>query len=81
MSLDGLPDANIRKEILQYLKMRPNAADSLNGIVVWWLSSKYKAVNMKKVEQILEQLIKDDLIKKIVLIDKTILYKRKRAED
>lgn len=71
-----LSKANIRKEILQYLQTHPDAADSLNGIVNWWLSSKCSAEDMKKVECVLEQLIKDGLVKKIALIDKTIIYKR-----
>ncbi|MBL8499005.1 MAG: hypothetical protein LZF64_05310 [Nitrosomonas sp.] len=77
METDESSKTNIRKEILQYMQMHPEAADSLNGIVNWWLSSKCCAEDMKKVECVLEQLIKDGLIKKIALIDKTILYKRK----
>ncbi len=79
METDESSKANIRKEILQYMQTHPDAADSLNGIVNWWLSSKYSAEDMKKVEGVLEQLIKDGLVKKVVLIDKTILYKRKES--
>ena len=68
--------ANIRKEILQYMQTYPDAADSLNGIGRWWLSSTYDAEDMKKVECVLEQLITDGLVKKVVLVDKTVLYKR-----
>lgn len=79
METDESSKANIRKEILRYMQTHPDAADSLNGIVNWWLSSKYSAEDMKKVEGVLEQLIKDGLVKKVVLIDKTILYKRKES--
>ncbi|TXI19273.1 MAG: hypothetical protein E6Q62_04570 [Nitrosomonas sp.] len=76
METDESSNANIRKEILQYMQTHPDAADSLNGIVNWWLSNKYNAEDMKKVEYVLEQLINDGLVKKVALIDKTIIYKR-----
>lgn len=73
--------ANMREGILQYLQMYPDAADSLNGIVDWWLSSRYRAEDVKKIELVLEQLVTDGLVKKIFLVDKTAIYKRKEKWD
>ena len=76
MEADESDKANMRREIMQYLHMYPNAADSLNGVIDWWLSNRYQAEDVNEVEQVLEQLITDGLVKKVFLIDRTVLYKR-----
>lgn len=76
MEADESDKANMRGEIMRYLQMHPNAADSLNGVIDWWLSDRYQAEDVKEVEQVLEQLITDGLVKKVFLIDSTVLYKR-----
>ena len=76
MEADESDKANMRREIIQYLHMHPNAADSLNGVIDWWLSDRYQAEDVKEVEQVLGQLITDGLVKKIFLVDSTVLYKR-----
>ena len=78
MEVGECDSANMRKEILRYLQIHPNAADSLNGIVDWWLPSQYKNEDVEKIEQVLEQLITDGLVKKVFLIDKTVLYKHSK---
>ena len=75
MEADESDKANMRREIMQYLHMYPNAADSLNGVIDWWLSNRYQAEDVNEVEQVLEQLITDGLVKKVFLIDRTVLYK------
>lgn len=76
MEADESDKANMRREIIRYLQMHPNAADSLNGVIDWWLSDRYQAEDVKEVEQVLGQLITDGLVKKISLVDRTVLYKR-----
>lgn len=76
MEADESDKANMRREIIQYLQMHPNAADSLNGVIDWWLSDRYQSEDVKEVEQVLGQLITDGLVKKVFLIDRTVLYKR-----
>jgi len=72
---------SMRSEILQYLQRFPDAADSLNGIINWWLPGKYKDEDVSKVEEVLEQLIAEGVVRKVFLIDKTVLYKRKEKWD
>jgi len=70
------PDiAILREEILGYLKANPSAADSLEGIKSWWLTSVYKKKDSYKVEQVLKQLVAEGLVKKAALVDGTIIYK------
>lgn len=77
MEIGDADKANMRKGILLYLEMYPDAADSLNGIKDWWLSKQiYEKVDAESVYQVLEQLIEEGAIKKVSLMDGTILYKK-----
>lgn len=67
---------DLRGEILLYLQNNPNAADSLEGIVNWWLPQIYHSIDAASVEQVLEQLIAEGRVKKLSLIDGTNLYSR-----
>jgi hypothetical protein len=67
---------DLRGEILLYLQNNPNAADSLEGIVNWWLPQIYHSVDAASVEQVLEKLIAEGQVKKSSLVDGTNLYSR-----
>ena len=71
---------NLRDGILQYLQDNINAADSLEGVMNWWLSQSYKKCSATKVEQVLEQLINEGLVRKTYLVDGTVLYSRGESE-
>jgi hypothetical protein len=48
--------------ILKYLVQNPNAQDTLEGVVEWWLLDKYTKGNVMKVRAALEELVNADLI-------------------
>ena len=64
---------DLRNAILLYLKNNPNAADSLEGIMRWWVPQKNDELDIK---QILEQLVAEGLIEERFLVDGTILYRQ-----
>lgn len=67
----------LQNVILQYLRSNPDAADTLEGIMNWWLpKQRYEQVNVENVYQALEQLITEGEIKKVSLLDGTTLYKK-----
>lgn len=69
--IDCLHDA-----ILHYLHSNPNAADSLDGIMNWWLPKLgYEKVDSENVLQALELLIAKGVVRKVSLMDGTILYR------
>jgi Fe2+ or Zn2+ uptake regulation protein len=70
--------AKVREAILHYLQNNANAADSLEGVMNWWLPPAYEKVDVAGVEQILEQLIVEGLVRKTSLVDGTILYRQKK---
>ncbi len=68
---DHLQDA-----VLQYLRNNPNAADSLQGIINWWLPKQgYEKVGMESVYQALERLIAAGVVEKVPLVGGTVLYR------
>ena len=77
MENNELKRGQLRIEIINYLHKNPNAGDSLKGVMSWWISPTYKNnANAEKIEEVLEQLIIEGLVKKVSLIDGTFLYKQ-----
>jgi hypothetical protein len=69
-------DDEARTALLNYLQRNPSAADTLKGIVRWWLTDIKGKVSEEGVEYVLEKLITEGLIRKSMLADGTTLYSR-----
>jgi Fe2+ or Zn2+ uptake regulation protein len=72
-----VPDRNhLQNAVLQYWRNNPNAADSLQGIINWWLPKQgYEKVAMESAYQALEQLVAAGVVEKVLLVDGTVLYR------
>ncbi|GJM17556.1 MAG: hypothetical protein DHS20C13_28830 [Thermodesulfobacteriota bacterium] len=68
--------AELHDVIVDYLENNPNAADSLEGIMNYWLPQAYQKIDRAKIEQVLEQLIDEGQVRKIILADKSILFRQ-----
>ena len=68
--------ARLREAIIEYLQRNPEAADTLGGIVNWWLPARPVRVETSWVERALEQLVAEGLAVKSVLVGGTVLYAR-----
>ena len=66
----------LHDEILIYIQNNPNAADSLEGIMNYWLPQAYKKIDTARIEQALEQLIDEGVIRKTTLADGEVLYRQ-----
>jgi hypothetical protein len=55
-------EAELTVDILGYILEHPDAADEAEGILAWWFSAERMRVGLAKVQQILENLAKRDLI-------------------
>jgi hypothetical protein len=64
----------IARRIERYLESHPNAADSAEGILRWWLARQQYEESISKVERALELLLHDGTVRKHVLIDGQVLY-------
>jgi predicted RNA-binding protein YlqC (UPF0109 family) len=52
----------LTNEILQYLVDHPNAQDTLNGVVNWWLLGRTIKPRTALVEEVLHKLVDDRLV-------------------
>lgn len=66
----------LHNAILRYLQSNPDAADSLEGVMNWWLPKLgYEQVSTESVRQTLERLIAAAVVEKMPLVDGTVLYR------
>ena len=52
-----MTNAPLGREILEYLVRKPEAKDTLQGIVDWWLSSTRSNSKRDEVRDVLEELV------------------------
>lgn len=64
----------IARQIERYLVLHPQAADSAEGILRWWLTRQRYEESVGKVLQALEQLLQQGTVCKRVLQDGQVLY-------
>ena len=67
----------IASQIERYLKNHPNAADSLDGILHWWLTRQRYEESAQHVRQALERLLRRGTITARVMIGGGTLYARR----
>jgi hypothetical protein len=70
----------VTEEVLSYLDRHPDAADSLDGIVQWWLPRQRYEIERERIEAVLEVLVKKGLLVKSRLVDGTVVYARRRND-
>jgi hypothetical protein len=71
---DALGLARLRGAILRYLRAHPQAADTMAGIVEWWLPQYLHAEAVERVQAALDELVAQGWVDKITLIEGTVLY-------
>jgi hypothetical protein len=62
-------------DILAYLRAHPQASDSLEGIVSWWLPARFAAAR-DVVQESLDRLVEQGLVERTRLADGTLVYGR-----
>jgi Fe2+ or Zn2+ uptake regulation protein len=67
-------------EILAYLTAHPQAADSLEGIVSWWLPRQRFEQARARIQETLDQLVERGLVERISVADGTVLYGKPRGD-
>ncbi len=68
--------AAIRAAILDYLSRHPRASDALAGICEWWLAEEKVSGSVDLVEEVLESLVAQQLLRRVRLPDGTVIYRR-----
>jgi Fe2+ or Zn2+ uptake regulation protein len=64
----------LARKIERYLQAHPRAADSLEGVVQWWLPATKTEWEAAQVQRALEHLVNKGVVRKTVLLDGRILY-------
>ena len=70
--VDSLKD--LTREILDYLSEHPDAADTPEGIALWWIKRRRYEASVKLVKLALEELERRGSLDKTILTDGTFLY-------
>jgi hypothetical protein len=65
---------DIAGKIRCYLLNHPNAADSLEGIVHWWLVRQHVEFSVEKVKMALDYLVSNDLISRSTTVGGQVVY-------
>lgn len=55
---------NVAQALLRYLQAHPDAADTLEGVVKWWLPRQRYLDAMESVEAALELLVQREMVEK-----------------
>jgi Fe2+ or Zn2+ uptake regulation protein len=71
--------ARVRVAILDYLAHNHDAADTVRGIMNWWLPPEDSSVDRSTVEHVLDQLAAEGFVSATRLADGTVIYRRLAA--
>ena len=67
-------DDEIERSLLTYLRDHPQAADTLDGIVEWWLPLQRYETARLRIERALDKLVADGTLHREQLRDGATLY-------
>ncbi|WP_426700938.1 hypothetical protein ACPPVV_16405 [Rhodanobacter sp. Col0626] len=67
-------EGEIGRSVLAYLHSHPQAADTLRGIVNWWLPRQRFESGCLRIEHVLGQLVTEGLLHRDELPDGEVLY-------
>lgn len=73
--------AAVAATIRRYLRDHPNAADTLEGIALWWLSGNAGDEWLTNVQRAIEQLVNRGEVVRQTLRDGTVIYERNKQDD
>ena len=71
---DALAPAAVAQEISHYLETHPNASDTLEGVVKWWLARQRYEYAFRTVEKALEYLVEQGKVAKQATVGGKTLY-------
>lgn len=67
-------EGEIGRSVLAYLHAHPQAADTLRGIVNWWLPRQRYESDSQRIEHVLSDLVIEGLLHRNRLPDGEVLY-------
>jgi hypothetical protein len=70
-------EQKVTREIRRYLDAHPDAADTIDGVLQWWLSPESASASRETVHRALARLIASGDVKSRVLVDGAVVYARR----
>ncbi len=70
----GGNEAEVERSVLAYLRRHPQAADTLRGIVTWWLPQQRYESGVQHIEHVLGRMVSEGLLHRDPLPDGEVLY-------
>ena len=72
-------EQSIRREILAYLARHPQAQDTIEGIVEWWLLEQRIVDTTREVEKVLDELAAENVVARRQERDGKVYYHLKQT--
>lgn len=72
--------AEVAKKIIRYLRIRPEAADTVEGVARWWLRQQRFDESFDLVEKALERLRREGVVIRTVTRSGNTIYRRSRPK-
>ena len=66
----------LNEEILTYLRAHKDAADTLDGIIAWWLPRQRYEQSKEQIQKALDDLLAQGLIRRDLLSDGTAIFSK-----
>jgi hypothetical protein len=66
---------DLRREIIEYLRSHPEAVDTVDGILDWWIPMQRYENAKKEIQQAFHELVGQGLIEEVVLGNGHRLYR------
>ena len=82
MHRQGKQEARLREvetTVLAYLQKHPEAADTLDGIVSWWLPQQRYEIDRERIERVLSELVTSGKLRCEHLPGGAVLYALNRS--
>jgi hypothetical protein len=67
--------AEPRREIIEYLRSHPEAADTVDGILDWWIPTQLYENAKYEIQQVLREMVAQGLIEDVLLGNEHRLYR------
>jgi hypothetical protein len=80
-SADGRASNEIEQTVIAYLHKHPQAADTLDGIVTWWLPLQRYEIGRARIASVLRAMVDAGVLRRETLPDGAELYALLRIAD
>jgi hypothetical protein len=74
------PDGEVEASVIEYLRRHPHAADSLDGVVQWWLPRQRYETARERIGVALDQMVANGRLERRALPDGTAIYSLRQEE-